>query len=165
MKEIILANNRGTALVDGEDFEYLMHFNWYLDATGYVCRGQFNTDSGTHSNIKMHRSVLGLTKEDKVDVDHLDGNRLNNQKENLRKVNRIINMQNIHNKRKNKSSKYIGVSYTKDEKYARLKRWAAAIVVNKKLIHLGRFLTENEAALAYNGAAQKFGFLTRNIIV
>lgn len=93
-------------------------------------------------------------------VDHIDHDTLNNRIENLRAATRTQNNMNTRGN-KNTSSKYKGVFYVK-----RANRWAAQIGINSKSTHIGYFLTENEAALAYNEKAkfhfEEFAFL--NII-
>lgn len=83
-------------------------------------------------------------------IDHRDGNGLNNQIENLRLVN---NQQNNCNKNKqiNNSSGYKSVSWSKIAN-----KWRAYIVLNKQQIHLGYFTEIIDAANAYNIAAIKY---------
>lgn len=96
----------------------------------------------------MHR--LLLAPGDNEDVDHRDGNGLNNKKENLRKCSRSQNLQN-QTRLPNplKSSAYKGVYWDEDA-------WRAQIRVNKQKICLGYFTDEQTAALAYNEAANKY---------
>lgn len=77
-------------------------------------------------------------------VDHIDRNKQNNNPNNLRIVTATENNRNV-TKRKNTTSIYIGVSFHKI-----YKKFQAQIVVNGKLIYLGRFSSELEAAKAYN---------------
>ena len=82
-------------------------------------------------------------------IDHIDNNPLNNKIENLRKV---TMSQNIMNSRlnKNSSSQYKGVSWDKSTN-----KWLAQIRINNKQIHLGRFKSETDAAIAYNEKAKE----------
>jgi hypothetical protein len=95
-------------------------------------------------------------------VDHRNCNRADNRKRNLRLCK---DAQNVRNRRKsrNKTSQYKGVS----RKALRAnKPWEATITVDGTAIHLGRFVHEHEAAVAYNAAAtQYFGEFARlNVI-
>lgn len=95
----------------------------------------------------MHKEVLGT---DAV-VDHINGNPLDNRKENLR----ISDLQtNSWNTRKHRNGKRIFTSRFKGVFLVqKTKRWAAKIVKDRKRISLGTFATEVEAARAYNEAA------------
>lgn len=90
-------------------------------------------------------------------LDHIDGNKLNNDINNLRKA---TNQENQRNRKKNKSynckptsSKYKGVGW---HKY--IKKWRARIAINGKDEHLGYFKSEIDAAMAYDKVAiEEFG--------
>ena len=98
----------------------------------------------------------------KVCVDHINHDKLDNRRENLRLCTHAENMQNVPNYSRGKS-KYKGVSFD-DRK--RVKKWRALIVFEKKQIYLGMHLTEEDAAIAYNEkATELFGeFACLNII-
>lgn len=158
MKEIKLANNRGIALVDDEDYEILSKYSWCLNPKeGAYAQTNIRVD-GKRKTMFMHRFLLKLTNG--YIADHIDGNGLNNQKANLRIVTPSQSCMN-RSKFKNSSSKYKGVSWRKDQN-----KWAAYIRLNKKQIHLGYFESEINGAEAYNKAAKKlFGeFANLNII-
>lgn len=84
-------------------------------------------------------------------IDHIDGNKINNKIENLRLANRSNNMANSKKLYRGKipSSKYKGV-----RPYFR--KFKSAIRVNKKHIYLGSFVSEKQAAIAYDNAAVKY---------
>jgi hypothetical protein len=84
-------------------------------------------------------------------IDHIDGNALNNKIENLREASQTQNCRNAK-KRKNTVSSYKGVCWNSANN-----NWRSIICVNKKLINLGSFKVELEAAKAYKEAA-KFYF-------
>lgn len=95
-----------------------------------------------HVLIAKRMGILGQ-------VDHKDRDRLNNQRENLRSGTSAQNNQN-RSKVDGKSSKFKGVSY-----YAPTDRWKATIYRDKKWYYLGYFLSEIEAALAYDVEAKR----------
>lgn len=140
VKEIPLTQGK-VALVDDEDYEELNKFKWYtnkLPCTYYAAKAKPNR-SGTE---QMHRIILNAPLH--LQVDHIDGNGLNNQKSNLRLVTPRENTQNRHHKM---TSKYPGVSFKKQSH-----RWVSQIYINNKKIHLGYYKTEIEAYNAYKEA-------------
>lgn len=131
--------------VDAGDYEFLMQWKWFV----HKCAHLFYAERRQGANkIKMHRLLLGIT-DPKIFVDHIDRDGLNNQRENLRIVSAT---QNTFNRRKriNSLSKYKGLSYDKVSE-----KWFTEISAGGKRIYLGRFATQEEAALAYNEAAIK----------
>ena len=96
----------------------------------------------------MHREIALAMIVD--DVDHQDGDGLNNQRNNLRPATRQQNMRNGF-KRAGCSSQFKGVCWAKREA-----KWVAKIRVNKRLLHLGYFIQEHLAAAAYSDAAKQF---------
>lgn len=87
--------------------------------------------------ISMHRVIMNTPKG--METDHINGNGLDNRRENLRIVTRRENQQNRHGF---KTSKYPGVSKVKN-------RWTAHIHINKKQNYLGSFKDEEKAARRY----------------
>ena len=142
MKEIKLANNKGVALVDDEDFEMLNQYKWFNNGTGYAITKIKKNNKQV--NKLMHLFIIDTPKD--MQTDHIDRNKLNNQKFNLRIVTRS---QNTMNRPKYKgTSKYKGVYYNKQNK-----NWVARIKLNKKQITIGSYEDEKDAALAYNEKA------------
>ena len=80
-------------------------------------------------------------------IDHIDGNRLNNEITNLREA---TNAENQHNrgKKSNNTSGFMGVSWNKNDG-----RWWAKITIDRRQIHIGRFDCPKEAHAAYCRAA------------
>jgi hypothetical protein len=120
-------------LVDKEDFDWLNKYNWYL-INGYA---------GTQINKKkvyMH-SLLNKTNG-KLQTDHINQNKLDNRRKNLRSVTLLQNSRN-RDKNKNNTSGYKGVTWVKGRN-----RWLAHIKVNFKLVNLGRFININDAIKA-----------------
>ena len=95
----------------------------------------------------LHRLVMDAPK--KVQVDHIDGNKLDCRRTNLRLCTHAGNMRNCR-MRKNNTSGRKGVSW-----HRKSGKWQAQIRVNGKLIHIGLFEFPDEAATAYDQAAMK----------
>lgn len=145
MKEIPLTNGKFSQ-VDDEDFEMLSAFSWCHDQkNNRAFRSVYLPLSKGARTLRLH-TVIMKTPPGLV-VDHIDGNPLNNQKNNLRICTRA---ENSRNRRKSwkKSSQYKGVSWDKTNK-----KWVASIRFDRRLAHLGSFSTEIEAAKTYNAAA------------
>lgn len=138
------------ALVDAADYEQLSHHSWYYVATGPDCGYAGATIEG--KRVYMHRFLMQAP--DGVEVDHIDLDRLNNCRSNLRLVTTAQNQCNTA-KRPGTLSQYKGVTFDKHRG-----RWKAAIKLpdTTSQKNLGYFDTEVEAAKAYDAAAtQAFG--------
>lgn len=137
MRELALTNGRGFALVDDADYEALALRRWLWSngyAYTYLGRGEMRPDG--HRGGLMHRIVAGAPVG--MDVDHIDGNRLNNQRANLRICTRSENMQNRIAGRTTARSGVLGV-------HANGPKWSARIHVNGRTHNLGTFETVAEA--------------------
>jgi len=139
-------------MIDESQLEKVLHRSWTAgwetDKKDWrILSGEYNSVSKKTDTIRLHRFLMDLKKDDGKQVDHRDHNSLNNCLSNLRVC---TNSQNNMNRRSDKktSSKYKGVSWRKD-----IKKWRSAIHVNRKNKYLGSFLTEIEAAKAYDNAA------------
>ncbi|KKN06040.1 hypothetical protein LCGC14_1081180 [marine sediment metagenome] len=147
MKRIPLTRGK-FALVDDEDSELVNLFKWRAAkgrntyyAVAWVC---FKDDRSIF--IQMHRLILNSKPHEHTD--HADMNGLNNQKYNIRKCNRS---QNQHNRKSCiGSSQYKGVSWCKDRG-----KWIVHIGINGKHLNIGRFISEIEAAKAYDAKAKE----------
>ena len=140
------------AIFDDFDYDLLMQFKWSLSKKGYVqasvpakLMGKYNV-----KGIQMQRLLLWDESTTGLFVDHINGDKLDNRRENLRLVTMSqsnMNRRNINFKRRQSVlSKYKGVWWDRN-------KWRAAITFAGKKIYLGRFNDEREAALAYNKAA------------
>lgn len=146
------AHGTHTVLVDDDDFEELNKFKWVIQKTNdnYYATRSIRVDNTKRMGIQMHRTVMKLKQGDGLIVDHKNHNGLDNRKENLRIVTASQNNQNRRS-RKNSTSKYLGVCWFKRDK-----KWQAAIKTGGKQIKLGFFISEIDAAKAYNQAALKY---------
>jgi hypothetical protein len=148
-KEIQLTQGK-VAIVDDEDYDYLNQFKWFANNNNgkfYVGRS-ITVSKNKKIRIFMHRFIM---KPEKVMViDHLDGNPLNNQKNNLRICTHAENMRNSKINTNNKSG-YKGVSFQENRN-----NYRASIKFNNKTINIGNFINPIDAARAYNAAALKY---------
>lgn len=138
------------AMVDDEDYEMLSKHGWGI--TGRLYKGNkwlyaatvIRVDLRVYKSVSMHRMIMNAQKGQIVD--HIDGNRFNNQKDNLRFCTHTENMRNRAKHRT--KNKYKGVY-----KNSRGKKFKAMIFEDGKLRVLGSFESEIEAAFVYDKAA------------
>lgn len=143
MKFIKLTNGQ-KVIVDDKDYKMLSQHNWWLHGEGYayrqVCSGRSKDSRGSVRSIMMHRVIMKTP--DSMDTDHINRNKLDNRRSNLRIVTRTQNNYNT-GLRCNNTSGYRGVSFTK-----RLNRWRAYIGGSKGRIELGHFASKQQAVEA-----------------
>jgi hypothetical protein len=153
MKEIPLTQGK-VALVDDEDYEYLMQWKWHAHRhkRGWAAARRKTFSVGVSRIVMMHRELMN--PPDGLDVDHIDHNELRNCRVNLRICSRSENNGNQRKQDLPRSSKFKGVTWHKDGQ-----KWMAQIQHGKKHYYLGLFGTEQEAARSYdNRAVEFFGF-------
>ena len=136
--EIKLSGEKGVAIVSNEDYELLSKYTWCMTNANYAKM----TLKG--KGIQMHRFIMDAKKGETVD--HINGNRLDNRKENLRIVTVATNAQNKRNVKNNMAtSKYKGLYYDKKNK-----KYCCRIAIKNKTIFLGNYSNEIEAAEVYD---------------
>ena len=134
------------AVIDAADVPLVEGFNWCADvrpSAVYAARGKMK--NGRMKIIRLHRVLMG--DPDGLEIDHVDGNGLNNTRANLRTAIHSENLRN-QNVRINNASGFKGVSWDKSRC-----KWQAHIGLDFKRISLGRFETKEEAAAAYAKAS------------
>jgi len=141
MKYISLRGKLGTGrqtVVSQQDFSQLNKHRWYLDKRGYVTTRIWK--NGHRTTVRMHRLILNCPKGKQVD--HINHNPLDNQRENLRICTRLQNSQH-RLKMPNTLYPYKGVRQ-------KFNKWKAYITYKDKQYHIGYFDTIEQAALAYD---------------
>lgn len=145
-KEIVLSRGYIT-IVDDADYKHLSRWKWSY-SQGYAVR-KVRTTNGTKS-LGMHHQLMNPASDQLVD--HKNGNRLDNRKNNLRVCKKLHNNMNRRPNSGKRASHYKGVHLRKGRKR---NPWYATIGHNGKNIYLGVFPTPEAAANAYNAAALK----------
>lgn len=135
------------AIIDEDDFERVGQHKWFTFAKGY---GATHNPKDHNKMIWMHRFILDAPIG--MEVDHINGNRLDNRKENLRLCTKSENQMN-RSRNKNNRSGFKGIYL---DTRSRSRQWNAKIVINRKPIYLGAFNTPQEAGKAYELAAKKY---------
>lgn len=152
MKLIIDSKTHGKkeVLYDDEDCDKISKYRWRLhknQAGNFYAIAHGPVINGKEKSIRMHHVIMNNSF-----IDHINGNGLDNRKENLRPSNHKRNARNrqkLYKKEGILHSKYKGVT-------RHGKKWRAGITVDGKYICAGRFENELDAALAYNDLAIKF---------
>jgi hypothetical protein len=126
--------------IDDCMYEYLSQWKWTFD-NGYAIRS--SVKDGKPIKIHMHRVIINCSEG--MVCDHIDGNKLNNKRENLREVSQQQNLLNRSKRNTECSSRYKGVSWNKQRQ-----KYSAYIYINGSRKFLGYFSDENLAAEEYN---------------
>lgn len=136
---------RAWANIDAADWPEVSRHRWHLANSGYVRRNAYPTPGGNPVSVQLHRQLAGLVPGDGLEVDHRDGDPLNNRRSNLLVCEHAHNAQNRQRGNRGASSEYRGVSLRKDRTEH---PWAAYGRANGRHHHIGFFDTEEEAAAA-----------------
>lgn len=129
-------------LFDQEDYGKIKKYCWYIRNNGYLATG-----SGKNTKL-FHRLITNCNKD--MVVDHINHNKMDNRKDNLRICKQSQNSANSKTSINNTSG-VTGVSWNKEKN-----RWSANIMVNRKSINLGYYDEFNDAARARKEAENKY---------
>jgi hypothetical protein len=147
-KQIQLTHGK-VAIVDDEDFEYLNQWKWHF--FNYAKRTTCFVKPGGKQGFKavfMHKIIVPAPIG--FQVDHINGDKLDNRKSNLRICSISDNNKNV-GKRSHNTSGFKGVYWHKGTG-----KWISYIRANGQRMHLGCFECKIQAAIAYNEAALKY---------
>ncbi len=158
MREIPLTGGK-SCLVDDCDYDFLSQWKWQLHPSGYARRT--GSKNGVHYTIWLHRLVHNTP--DGFETDHINCDKLDNRRSNLRTCTRCENAKNVR-RLSGIETGLLGVRYRGGRYIKGLGRFAyeANLLVDKRRIVIGRFLTAQDAHKAYLDAVQiyhgAFGF-------
>jgi hypothetical protein len=133
MSKIIALTQGKETIVDDDDYEWLSKYKWHYNI-GYA----FRKNNG--KKIRMHREICRPPND--MQIDHINHNKLDNRKCNLRICTDQQNRRNCPPSSANTSG-YIGIQKNG-------KRWQARTEIHDKLCFIGSFDTQEEAAHAYD---------------
>ena len=140
---IQLSKGRGQTIVSDGDYERVARHRWHVGTVhGYVC-SKIKDVNGKWRTVYLHRWLLDVA--DGMVVDHINGDKLDNRRENLRAVTKTDNNRNRASY-SNSHSQYKGIRLVRG-------KWIAGITYDGRTRYLGTFYTEIEAARAYDAAA------------
>lgn len=134
------------ARVDAADVALVSEFRWYSTNSGYAMATRANGH-----RVGMHRVVLRLRDDDKRVGDHINRDKLDNRRSNLRAVSFEENNRRIEHVRPEWTSQFRGVHWDK-----RKKKWRVMIRAEGGHKFIGNFRDEVEAARAYDAASHKY---------
>ena len=133
------------AVVDDDMYEVFIQRKWHLNSEGYAV-GYEGSEFGD-KRIRMHRVVVSAP--DGMEVDHINGDKLDNRRENLRICTHAQNTLNQGIRNDNKSG-FKGVFWDKQSG-----KYRAQIRANKQTFYLGWFDDAEQAARAYDEKARE----------
>ena len=145
MKTIQLTQGK-VAIVDDKDFEALNAHKWLASKNGYRFYAQRKFMNGCKwKTIMMHRVIMNAP--DGFEIDHINGDGLDNRRDNLRVATRAQNSVNAGSHRDSK----LGIRGVSPERG----KYRASIRIDGKNKHLGRFHNVGDAIAAYQSAAKE----------
>lgn len=132
------------AIIDKEDYDLIKNYHWHAVKSGNVYYASTRDSKNNNCNLRMHQLIMNHKN-----IDHINGDGLNNCRENLRIASQ---QENSFNQRPRKDSKtgFKGVHKTQNN------TWIARIRLNGRTYYSKRFKTPEEAAKAYDELATKY---------
>jgi hypothetical protein len=146
MTQAIRLRGGVSTYLDDADYDRAKNYRWHKTQNGYAAG--FVVEQGVRKRVYLHRWLLEA--QPGQIVDHIDGNKLNNRRSNLRLVTRSQNQANRRHNR-NSRSRYKGVTWHK-----RRGMWMARIQVRGRRITIGYFVDPLQAAYEYDAFARTF---------
>ncbi len=134
---------RGYTTVDAEDYEWLSQYKWHMTWNGYAAR-----TTADHKFVRMHREIMKTPKG--MDTDHINEDKLDNRRANLRICTHAENVRNQGKLSTNKTG-YKGTYWD-----SQTRKFVARIRSNNKLYRLGSFDNAKDAGMAYKNAVSKY---------
>ena len=142
------------AIVDDEDYQFLMSFKWHAGYDGnkktVYAKSCKRMGEGKIKTFRMHRLITKATPG--MVVDHINHDTLDNRKSNLRVVTQKENLRNTKLSKRNRSG-FCGISFIK-----KTGKFVARIEVDDKNIYIGSFADKQKAIEARISANKEFGF-------
>lgn len=147
--EVKLTNSDQVALIDHDDLKNVAKYKWKLEK-GYAVTMLNWYEGGKRrgKTTRMHQLIINPAEG--LVTDHINMDKLDNRKENLRLVTPQQNMWNKKTSRKTPSSIYKGVSYCKQTN-----KWKVSLTIDGKCKTLGRFREEADAAMVFDYHAKQ----------
>ncbi len=152
MREVMLTRGK-VALVDDEDFDLVRDYTWraYKGNQSWYAATSIKKADGRFTTLSLHFLLMGRNN---LEVDHKNGNGLDNRRNNLRFSTSLQNSRNkpkFNSERRQFTSLYKGVHFHKKSG-----KWRAMIKISGMQRHLGLFSDPTQAAHAYDQAAQHY---------
>lgn len=139
------------ATVDDDMYDFLNQWSWYVSSNGYAVRNEYHPK---HMTLRMH--VLINNTPEGFFTDHINGNKLDNRRSNLRTCTKNENGFN-RDKPSNNTSGYKGIYWHKRDN-----KWRVQLRVDGKKKYIGNYsdlqdaiMARNKAALTYHGGFAK----------
>jgi hypothetical protein len=134
---------RQKVFIDDEDYSFIIDKNWHLQKN--KGRNLYHVVGRplTRNKMLLHRFIYylhNITIPENMEIDHINGNGLDNRKINLRAVTHQENILNRHGCQKNSTTKAVGIQYIES-----LNKYRSYVCVNRKFVHIGLYDTIKEA--------------------